>query len=110
MSRALTKRSSGGALRAIDALGKLHVLAVGVEDYPKDSGFGRLRQCTHDAAVVKTCFTSVFQLHADPARVEQITSGGDVKPTKGNIMTALRALARDAGPGNRVLFYFSGHG
>ncbi len=40
------------------AFGQMHVLAVGVSNYPKNSGFSKLPVCSRDAAEVAARFVT----------------------------------------------------
>jgi hypothetical protein len=93
-----------------DAIGLVHLLAVGVSDYDPSSNFPKLRQCNHDAAAVAARFTGRPELLGAADRVVLLTSEGKDKPTKGRIIGAARALASKAGPEDRLVLYFSGHG
>ncbi|MDY6894606.1 MAG: caspase family protein, partial [Thermotogota bacterium] len=92
------------------AHGQIAVLAVGISDYDKQSGFPRLKTCSNDAQKVRDIFHDVWQLNADKERVKSITSGSSVPPSKGEIIKAVKNIASLSGANERLLFYFSGHG
>jgi hypothetical protein len=89
-----------------EAIGLVHVLAVGVSDYDPASNFGPLQQCVHDAVEVARCFRDSPQLHSRGDLVRELTSAGAV--ARGHIIKELRALAARANPDERLVFYFSG--
>jgi hypothetical protein len=90
-------------------LGPLHVLAVGINDYPAKAGFSKLHKCVNDAEQVATAFGEVHQLNA--ASVQLMTSKTtNTPPHRGVILDRLHDLANEAEENDRILFYFSGHG
>jgi hypothetical protein len=91
--------------------GKIRVLAVGVSDYPKKSGFKSLKQCTNDALQVFTAFREVQQLNGHDAHAVLMTSETKERlPSRGSVMDQIHELASEAQSDDRLLFYFSGHG
>jgi hypothetical protein len=91
--------------------GKIRVLAVGVSDYPKKSGFKSLKQCTNDALQVFTAFREVQQLNGHDAHAVLMTSETKERlPSRGSVMDYIHDLASEAQSDDRLLFYFSGHG
>lgn len=109
MTKALTKQKTD-LVTVEEAIGKIRVLAVGVSNQKKDSNFVPLRQCSYDAAAVKSRFANTWQLFGHPDHLRQLPEAAGDKPTKSEIISALRQLATAAGPDDRILFYFSGHG
>jgi hypothetical protein len=93
-----------------DAIGFAHVLAVGVSEYKPSSNFGKLRQCVHDAMAVAGCFRNKPELHSSADKVHELTSAGADRPSRGNIIDQVQALATRASADDRIVFYFSGHG
>lgn len=93
-----------------EANGVASVLAIGVSEYDARSGFQRLRQCAFDAKAVADCFRNNPQLHSSPELVQELTSAGARKPSRGNIIADVRHLATNASNDDRIIFYFSGHG
>ncbi len=106
-TRQLVRWSREKDITATEALGKLHVLAVGVSQQSKSSKFDPLKQCAFDAEAVARVFKTVPQLNADAARVRHLAQ---VETSKGGLLGSLIELAESAEAGNRVLFFFSGHG
>jgi hypothetical protein len=104
-----TARKQRAAVR--DAQGRIRVLAVGVGEHLKKSGFPSLKQCVSDAAQVHAAFAETPQLNADPAYLVLMSSKTTSRPpSRGQILDELQELADGAQPEDRVLFYFSGHG
>jgi hypothetical protein len=93
-----------------EALGFLSVLAIGIDDYDKTSGFNPLKTCSNDALEVQNAFLDVWQLNADKGRVWTLTSEGSPVPSKGEIIKAINRLASMIEPNDRLLLYYSGHG
>jgi hypothetical protein len=93
-----------------EAHGRARVLAVGVSDYPKATGFAALPVCNHDARSVRDRFLDIRQLHADPKFCLACTTNGGSAPTRGEILRLLHELADGADSENRLVFFYSGHG
>src|ERR1035441_8291088 len=93
-----------------EAHGKARVLAVGVSDYPKATGFAALPVCSHDARSVRDRFLDIQQLHADPKFCLACATNGGSAPTRGEILRLLHELADGADSENRLVFFYSGHG
>lgn len=92
------------------ANGPLSVLAIGIDAYDKQSGFPVLKTCSNDAIEVRNAFQEVWQLNADKGRVNSLTSKSNPPPSRGEIIKAVNSLVSMAEPGERLLFYYSGHG
>jgi hypothetical protein len=91
--------------------GDIRVLAVGINAYPNKSGFHELKKCVNDAFQVAATFREVHQLNADPDHIVLMTSEtAALLPHRGLIFDQLHELANGATEGDRLLFYFSGHG
>ena len=108
MSKRLPNKSSTQVLAA-NAFFPLRLLAAGVSKQLASSGFQSLSQCQNDALSVRDCFLDVFQLHAEPSKVRAMTSKGGIVSRDG-LIAGLKALVGEAGPMDRVLFFFSGNG
>jgi len=93
-----------------EAQGQLSVLALGIDDYDKYSGFTTLKTCSNDAIEVRNAFHDVWQLNADKDRVWALTSKSNPPPSKGEIIKAINRLISITEPNERFLFYYSGHG
>jgi hypothetical protein len=102
------------ALAAAPARAEVLALLVGVSDYHVLDA--DLRGPRND---VRLMAETLLARGADPARIAVLTSpGADLPagiapaadPTRAAILAALAGLAAQAGPGDTVLFYFSGHG
>ncbi len=99
------------AAAAGEPAGKLRVLAVGIDDYENEELFPRLTTRSSDARVVLDCFREVHQLGADKeALVVRSSATAPKLPTRNALIGALTEMARGAAAGDRLLFYFSGHG
>jgi hypothetical protein len=91
--------------------GKISVLAVGVSDYSKKSGFNSLKQCNNDALQVFAAFRDVSQLNRNESQAVLMTSETkSLLPVRGLIMDQIHDLSATAKSDDRLLFYFSGHG
>jgi WD40 repeat protein len=94
---------------ALDKKGKLFILAIGVDKYPKLGAENSLHFAAADARMMLDTLTK----RAGPLHTQVISkllvSGGDVAPTKANIEDALLFL-RDAGPEDTVILFLAGHG
>jgi len=104
----LTQRQSE-VLAARHAQGHTKVLAVGIDDYDRDAGFAPLRTARNDATGFINCFRDIPQLRADPGAITGLVSGGTVAPSRGEIIRALRKLARSAEVDDRLVVFFRGH-
>jgi len=104
----LTQRQSE-VLAARHAQGHTKVLAVGIDDYDRDAGFEPLRTARNDATGFLNCFRDISQLRVDPGAITGLVSGGPVAPSRGEIIRALRKLARSAGVDDRLVVFFRGH-
>ncbi|PCC69740.1 Caspase domain-containing protein [Nannocystis exedens] len=109
MTRGLDQRQ-GDALTRPFALGRARVLAVGIDDYDRDCGFEPLTTGRNDAFGFADCFRDLPQLGADPGAVKALVSRRGPMPSRGEIVKALRELARSSAADERLVFYFSGHG
>lgn len=98
------------ALAREQGMGWACILAVGVGKQIKDSGFAGLKTCVADAIDVAQTFKDTSSLMADPDRVNVLTSETEGGASRGSIIGALKRLADDAEEGERLIFFFSGHG
>jgi WD40 repeat protein len=93
----------------LDKKGRLFILAVGTDNYPKLGDGYTLRYAGADARLIVDTLTK----KAGPLHTEVISkllvSDGDTLPTKANIEDAL-AMFRDAGPEDTVILFLAGHG
>ena len=108
MATGSTQRQSE-VLAARHAQGHTKVLAVGVDDYDRDAGFAPLRTARNDATGFLNCFRDISALRADPDALTGLVSGGTVAPSRGEIIRALRKLARSAAVDDRLVVFFRGH-
>jgi WD40 repeat protein len=94
---------------ALDKKGRLFIVAVGTDNYPKLGDRYTLRYAGADARLMVDTLTK----KAGPLHTEVISkllvSDGDTPPTKANIEDAL-AMFRDAGPEDTVILFLAGHG
>lgn len=97
--------------KALDnAHGKIRVLSFGIDNYPPNAGFPKLRKCSENAAQVSIVFSETPQLNADSSQVRLRTSATiETPPTRGEMINQLKALAAQTTEDDRLLFYFSGH-
>ena len=93
----------------IDKKGKLFVLAIGVDKYPKFDAIHWLHYAAADARLVLDTLTKqAGPLHTE-VRAKLLVTGGDTPPTKANIEDAL-LFFHDAGPDDTVVLFLAGHG
>lgn len=92
-------------------------IVVGVQEYPKGTGFALLRYAEEDAQALWELLIDPDRGGYEEGRVKVFTTAGDParQPTRGNILTALGLLekwsqADPQHPPDTVLVYFSGHG
>ncbi len=108
MATGYTPRQREALARQLEQ-GHTRVVAVGVDDYAADAGFAPRRTGRNDAIGLANCFKDLPHLHADPSAITTIVSRGEVAPSRGEVIRALRRFAQSAGPDDRLLFFFSGH-
>jgi WD40 repeat protein len=93
----------------LDKKGKLFVLAIGVDKYPKFDSIHWLHYAAADARLIVDTLTK----KAGPLHTEVISkllvTGGDTPPTRANIEDALLFL-KDAGQDDTVVLFLAGHG
>jgi hypothetical protein len=93
----------------LDKKGKLFVLAIGVDKYPKFDAIHWLHYAAADARLLLDTLTN----KAGPLHTEVISkllvTDGDTPPTKANIEDAL-LFFHDAGPDDTVVLFLAGHG
>ncbi len=89
--------------------GKLFVLAIGVDKYPKFDAINWLHYAAADARLLLDTLTKkAGPLHSEVISKLLVTDGG-TPPTKANIEDAL-ALFDKAGPDDTVVLFLAGHG
>ncbi len=89
---------------ASPASAKRHALVVGISKYDEKSGLERLKAPIHDAKAIKETLEKL------KARFETtVLTDADI-PDKAAFDVALGQFTDRIGPGDEVLFYFSGHG
>ena len=92
---------------AVPAAAETRALLIGVSDYDDATGVADLRGPANDvrllAEVLRARGVEAMTLLADGVE-------GAARPTRAAILSALDALAREAGPGDFVLIHYSGHG
>lgn len=103
-------RAQRTALERRDAHGSAHLLAVGVGEHLATSRFSGLKTAPGDAEAVQAAFLEVRQLNADPSKLALLTTKSSPQPSRGIILAKIRDLAKNAGAGDRIIFFFSGHG
>jgi hypothetical protein len=93
----------------LDKKGKLFVLAIGVDKYPKFDAYLWLHYAAADARLLLDTLTKkAGPLHTE-VRSKLLVTGGDTPPTKANIEDAL-LFFHDAGPDDTVVLFLAGHG
>ena len=93
----------------LDKKGKLFVLAIGVDKYPKFDAIHWLHYAAADARLMLDTLTKqAGPLHTE-VRSKLLVTGGDTPPTKANIEDAL-LFFHDAGPDDTVVLFLAGHG
>jgi hypothetical protein len=102
-----TTREQAHPKTVAEALGKTHVLAIGISNYSTSSNFSGLRQCTFDAQAIAACFRDRIELGSQN-NVHELASRSS--SSRGRIMEAVRNLAAQATEDDRVIIFFSGHG
>lgn len=81
-------------------------LLIGINDYPpKGDGGSDLVGCDQDVARMSALLQTGFGFPAS-----HLTQLRDTDATKANIINAVQALAKKAGPNDAVVIYYSGHG
>jgi WD40 repeat protein len=93
----------------LDQKGKLFILAIGVDKYPKFDAIHWLHYAAADARLLLDTLTNkAGPLHTE-VRAKLLVTGGDTPPTKANIEDAL-LFFHDAGPDDTVVLFLAGHG
>ncbi|MDR1611460.1 MAG: caspase family protein, partial [Planctomycetota bacterium] len=96
--------------RAGEDLKRVHALGVGLAD----PGTGhKLDSTTRDAAMVAEAFEQASGYDPEASRIVKLVDDdpdSPARPTPDEIRRRLAAMAGEAGEGDRVVFYFSGHG
>jgi WD40 repeat protein len=95
----------------LDKKGKLFILAIGVDKYPKFDPINSLHYAAADARlIVDTLTKKAGPLHTEVISKLLVTDG-DTPPTKANIEDALSLFRKDATePGDMVVLFLAGHG
>lgn len=101
-SPATVKAISAGAAPAKPHKVKRRALLVGINDYPDPAN--RLEGCINDV------FTMSAVLQDCDFRPEEIRTCLDSRATAEGILGRLQWLLDNAGPGDELVFYYSGHG
>jgi hypothetical protein len=110
MNMAKLPQRKRDAIELIKAQGSLALLAIGISNYSRKSGFHPLSTCSNDALAIRDVFLDTWQLNINKSKVQVITSDSSTYPSKGQILSHTKELAESADPDDRILFYFSGHG
>jgi WD40 repeat protein len=85
-------------------LPRLHVLAIGISEYP---GSLRLRYAAKDARVLADTLRQTTQGLFREVKVEVLP---DAKATRANVLDRLEGLANQVSPGDVAVISFAGHG
>ena len=94
-----------GTTQRVTQAGTRRALLVGIEDYPRTSGWPVLRGPRADVALFRRALLERAGFEA-----RNVHTLFDRDATKAGILAALRALAASAEPDDLLLFYFAGHG
>ena len=93
----------------LDKKGKLFILAIGVDKYPKFDVTHWLHYAAADARLmVDTLAKTAGPLHTE-VKSKLLVTDGDTPPTAANIQNAL-LFFHDAGPDDTVVLFLAGHG
>jgi hypothetical protein len=93
----------------LDKKGKLFILAIGVDKYPKFDAIHWLHYAAADARLmVDTLVKKAGPLHTE-VRSKLLVTDGDTPPTAANIQNAL-LFFHQAGPDDTVVLFLAGHG
>ena len=87
--------------------GKAWAVLVGANTYEDTYHFGPLQVCVKDVEATRE---QLIIGGFDPARVRLLTDSTDEKPTRANILAALKSVADATEPNDVLVFYYSGHG
>lgn len=87
--------------------GNRWAVLVGANAYKDAAYYGPLHVCVQDVeATRKELISGGF----NPDRIHLLTDHTDEKPARGDVLTALTAVATATEPDDLLLFYYSGHG
>ncbi len=78
-------------------------LVVAVADYPADSGYRDLNTLNDEELILAA-------LRHEGFKKDRIARIEDAKATRDGIVSGLEALIEASGPGDQVIFHYSGHG
>jgi len=92
-----------------EAHGNLIGLLIGIDNYEKSSGFGKLKTCVNDVVTLKTTLTNTPQLNVDGSRLMTVTEKL-LFPSRGNIIKKIKDVCELAEKEDRLFVYYSGHG
>ncbi|MCX7011982.1 MAG: caspase family protein [Candidatus Sumerlaeota bacterium] len=83
---------------------------VGVEKF-EDESIGALRYCAADARAMRDCFVNELKF-MPPENARLLVSGAEGKdrPTRNNVLEAIRVAAQAAGPDGCIVVHLSTHG
>lgn len=101
----LSVQAAGAAARP-----RLHAVVVGINEYPRGGGAGKLEPlefCAPDARAVAELLRLRPAPAYDPGEVRELT---DAKATRSGIVGALHEVAKAARPQDVFVFFAAGHG
>jgi hypothetical protein len=87
--------------------GNTWAVLVGINTYEDTQHFRPLQVCVKDVEATRE---QLIIGGFDPARVRLLTDSTDEKPTRANILAALKSAADATEPNDVLVFYYSGHG
>jgi hypothetical protein len=93
-------QTDGAVSKNVAAGGQNKALVVGINNY---AGPNQLPSCVNDANTIAALLKSSFVF-------DNISVLTDEQATKAGLIAGLKALFQNAGPADRLVFFFSGHG
>ena len=98
-----------GAFAILPASAVTHVVAIGIGTY-QDPDISAVAYATEDAVAVADAFTAAGAAERDVTVLTTTAEDPAKQPTRQNILRTLLRLGQQAGPEDRVVLFFAGHG
>lgn len=102
-----TKGSGESGPAKVYGQGNRWAVLIGVNKYDDWNNYGKLQVCVKDVEAIRNALIAGGY---EPKRTRLITDDGPEEPSKANILTALKSVAKASEPDDSILFYYSGHG